>query len=367
MAYHIGIITIDDSENFGNRLQNLAMQTFLTELGYEVKTFHRSYSPWNNMSLKKIVKFLLGRNIWISKKIFKKAYIFQRFYNFYNFNKHYITWDKYTLENISGTSYLETQYEGLVVGSDQVWNFQFFFNDKENLIPDVSSKISKIAVAASIGNISLTAKERRLFQKFLNDFDAVSVRETSAIPLLQEYYCKNVVQICDPTLLMGRRYWERLEKESTVQVREPYILVFFLGEMGNRVRVFYKKMKEALHLQVIDAGYFMDPYYGIGPIDFLKIIYDAEYVLTDSFHCCVFSILFCKKFSIYDRETSDMDASNRTDELMQMFGLINTKNLYSFEEFAKQLPLEHEIIDGVVKAERKKAERFVKEGLHINE
>lgn len=363
MAYHIGIITIDDSGNYGNRLQNLAMQSFLADLGYDMHTFHRIYSPWNRLTLKKIVKLLLGQCIWISKKFFKKAFVFQRFYNFYRFNKHYIAWDKHTFENLPEISYLESNYDGLVVGSDQVWNFNFYFNDKGNLLSDISPEIRKIAVAASIGNTCLSDEERMLFQKYLNQFHAVSVREQSAISLLQPYYHRNIIQICDPVLLVGRKYWDRIKKDSRLKIKKRYILYFFLGTVRDEIQLFCQKVAEQMNLCIVDVNNSKDSCYGIGPVDFLEAVSSAEYILTDSFHCSAFSVLFQKKFSIYDRDTNDMDVSNRTDELLGLFGLRHVKNLFSLDELVCQKPLDGIMIDKILEPEKKKAEDFVKKNL----
>ena len=83
--YRVGIVTIEDCYNFGNRLQNLAMQKLLNDLGYEVHTFHRNYSALAHISGKMYLKILLGKYQKISRFFLKKAFVYQRFYNFYLF------------------------------------------------------------------------------------------------------------------------------------------------------------------------------------------------------------------------------------------------------------------------------------------
>lgn len=363
LGYRIGIVTADDCTNFGNRLQNLAMQKLLSDMGYNVHTFHRNYSMLAHKTLGTYIVLLLGEFIFFSKKICGRAFLFQRIYGVQLFNNRYIKWDKHTFDDVCGTVYLEKSYDALIVGSDQVWNFQWDFNTKETLLYNVPSTIKKISVAASLGNTQLADREKELFQKYLNDFDAVSVREESAIPLLQPYYEGKIIQIKDPTLLVGRKYWKNMAESSRLQVKERYILLFFLGPVSKAVSDFCEKLRNCYHLQVIKLNDFRNPYYGIGPIDFLKMIHDAEYVLTDSFHCSVFSILFQKKISIYNRDTDEMDSSNRTDELLELFEMNDIKNIYSIDELARQIPQNEVFIDTILEPERRKAEEFVEESL----
>lgn len=358
--YRVGIITIDDCWNFGNRLQNLAMQKILKNMEYEVMTFHRKYSGVVDMSIKMKIKILLGKHQKISYFLQDRTLLYQRLYHFYNFNKQYIKWDKHIFEDVPD-KYLEKKYDALVVGSDQVWNFQFNFNKKENLLPEISSRVKKISVAASVGNTKLSIEELNLFRKYLNDFDAVSVREKSAIALLQPYYNGKIVQIKDPALLVGREYWEKIVQNSRLHIKKPYVLLFFLGPIRDDVFALCKELENCCQLQIINPNDVKNPYYGIGPIDFLKMIHDAEYVLTDSFHCSVFSILFQKKFSVYNRDTDEMDSSNRTDELLEMFQIKNSKNIFSMEKLVEQTPVNERFIDDILEQERKNAEKFVRE------
>ena len=209
----------------------------------------------------------------------------------------------------------------------------------------------------------MSGKEIELFKKYLNNFDAVSVREESAIPLLQQYYKGEIIQIKDPTLLVGRSYWEDMIQNSRLRVKEQYILLFFLGPLSDTVTMLCDELEKLYGLQVIQLNDVQNSYYGIGPIDFLKIIHDAEYILTDSFHCSVFSILFGKKFGIYNRNTDEMDSSNRTDELLELFKMKCVKNIYSVSELIEQVPQNEKHIDMILESEREKVNKFIKDNL----
>lgn len=363
IKYRVGIVSIDDSCNLGNRLQNLAMQKLLSDMGYDVKTFHRDYALLAHRTVKNRIRFLCGKFAFLFRHFYRRAFGLKRLYRFHRFNQKYIKWDGHLFEDVCGAQYLGKMYDALVVGSDQVWNFQFHFNTEENLLCHVPSSIKKISVAASIGNIRLTEREKELFQRNLGNFDAVSVREQSSIPLLQPYYSKKIVQIKDPTLLVGRKYWETIQRESDLQVGKNSALCFFLGGVSGEISKFCAELEHKYQMNMIWSNDDRNPYYGIGPIDFIKLVHNVEYILTDSFHCSVFSILFQKKFSIYDRMTKEMNTSNRTDELLEIFRIQNAKNIFSVEELTGQIPQSGDFIDAVLESEKRKMETFVRESL----
>ena len=155
--------------------------------------------------------------------------------------------------------------------------------------------MKRISYAASIGIENLTSKEQRDYKKWLGNYDAISVREESARCLLMKLTGREIAKVADPTFLLELDYWKAM---AVKPIQENYILLFTLSyevslveygkrlakESGKRLVVLNQKQPEPNHeeyIAVMDAG----------PQEFLGYIAYADMVITDSFHCTVFSIL----------------------------------------------------------------------------
>lgn len=355
MDKKIGIVTID-SFNYGNRLQNLAVTNLLMRYSKNVTTFKREYNELNKKTYKTKLKFILGRiSCLFNLKCIKK---YKYIYNFEKFNYKYIRWDNIILEK-SSDEYINENYDMLVCGSDQVWNFKFNFNSHFDILAFADEKIQRVALCASIGNVKIDDKSQKIFDKHLNRFDGISVREKSAEELLKNIR-SDIITLLDPTMLVETDFWNSLIKNLKRNNSERYILIYFLGNISEKVLDFTEQLSEMYSLKIVNINDINDEWYGVGPIEFIKLIKEAEYILTDSFHCCVFSILYNKKFSVYDRYDMQMHSSNRTDQLLSKFNICNRKNIYDTSEFDV---VNYNNKDKILESERKKAEKFLKKVL----
>ncbi len=355
MNYRAAIITID-SYNYGNRLQNLAVQVLLSSYRMHVNTFKRRSNQLNKKNIKNIIKITAGFLNKILGIRQTRLLEYNRLYRFYKFNKNYINWDKRTLEAVCHTNYIDKHYDILITGSDQIWNYKFPFNSKLNLLAFGSDKLKRAALSASIGNIELTEEEKILFSKNLPRFDAVSVREDSANAILR-FIRDDIVTLLDPTMLVDESYWKKKLKKTKLKIPRSYVFVYFLGDMESKIYKFIDKVCAESSLLIVDVNDIKNPYYGVDPIDFIKLIDSSEYIFTDSFHCSVFSILFEKKFSVYDRFGSQMHVSIRTDELLHKFDILDRKNIF---EISKMEQVDYSKKELILEQERKRADLFIR-------
>lgn len=329
----IGIITITDGTNYGNRLQNYALQQILLKMGdVEVETIQmdrKQYLGWMGRLLnicKYIIKPIIGKSVSANKR----RMIFDRF------NRKYIRFSHYTVPSGTCPQNLGSKYDLFVFGSDQIWNtnFKMISENIDFFLGSFAEANQKVAYAASFGSEKIGQGNKDLFQEQLSSFRAISVRENSGMRLAREFGIeKNVPVVLDPTLMLSGEQWENLAKKPDYINAEGFVLTYFLGgenqaiknHIENRVndnnsrvinlRVFYRSQMDKENVAV----------YTTGPEGFLWLIQHAKCVLTDSFHATVFSILFGKAFCVYERRDmlDNQSMRNRIDTLLTMTGLEN--------------------------------------------
>lgn len=222
-------------------------------------------------------------------------------------------------------------YDAFVVGSDQLWLPSNISADYYtlNFVPE---EVKKIAYATSFGVSQLPHKQAEMARHFLNRLNAIFVRETSGQKLIRQLTGKEVPLVCDPTLLFTAEEWNR-QAPQTRKIQENYLLCYFLGNNPEQ-RNFAKKLADALNCKIVqlpnldeyiksDEGFATYPLYDVSPLDFIALIRDARFVLTDSFHCTVFSTLFEKPFFSFRRYNNDSQVStnSRIYSLLDTFGI----------------------------------------------
>lgn len=266
----------------------------------------------------KALKKTLGRNLKIRNACFqnfvKKNFIVSRRYD-----------SKQQLTEAS------KQYSAVVVGSDQLWlpsNIEADYYTL-NWVPD---DVPKIAFSTSFGTSFLPKKQQGMAKQFLNRFQAISVREETGKKMIQEYAGLDVPVVCDPTLLFNGEDWMCIQKKAPI-VKDKYILCYFLGN-NKEDRQFAQRLREytgykivaLLHLDEYikaDNEYADETPYDIGPGELLNLIRNAEYIVTDSFHGSVFSIIYKKRFftSRRVRKEGILCTNNRLDSLFDKLGV----------------------------------------------
>lgn len=206
-------------------------------------------------------------------------------------------------------------YSAFIVGSDQLWLPSNITADYYtlNFVPN-GTDIRKIAYATSFGVAQLPSKQARMAKEFLPRFDNVMVREESGKKLVKHLTGKNVPIVCDPSLLFTAKEWNSILPQNK-RIKEPYILCYFLGNNPDH-RVWAKKFAKVSHCKIVqlpnldeyikgDEDFADYPLYDVDPLDFVALIRDANFVLTDSFHCTALSALFEKSFFCFRRYWDD--------------------------------------------------------------
>ena len=292
----VGILTIQD-ENYGNRLQNYALQTVLESLGHDVVSIQR-HRPSLLRSIKRTARGLLKRDGITAIRQFNATYIHS------------------TCEFVTSTCHsanLIEAFDKFVIGSDQIWNPTFPFSSANDYLPFVQPS-KKVAYAASFGVSSLVKRENET-ANYLADIPFISVRERMAAELIKELIHRDVPVVLDPTMLLTTCDWEKVAKRPECLVIDgEYIFKYVLGKDVNREHI--NKVAEALGASVIDV---YDPALKIGPSEFVWLISHCAAVCTDSFHASVFALLNHKPLTLFGRIDSNADMSSRFDTLLDLF------------------------------------------------
>lgn len=306
----IGMITFHCADNYGAMLQAYGLKQYLHNIGIQAdivryEPFFMTGRHWwiPYLPLKGLVRRLWYTAVgWVCNLRMGKAF-FVRKRNMRTFRETYLV-DKKQKKLFFLRQLKALSYPCYLVGSDQIWNPDItgglrkaYFGAFEN-----KRKEKVIVYGASIGGASLPSQYKRELFRLLNCVDAISVREKEAIPYIESLYGGKVTGVLDPTLLLDRDEWLRIEKPTN---RKSYILVY-VTEKDEALISYVKKLSSQKGLPILevrsiagvtDSEFLID--YTAGPAEFLGYIHKADYVVTNSFHGVVFSIIYQKKFTAF--------------------------------------------------------------------
>ncbi|MDO5150994.1 MAG: polysaccharide pyruvyl transferase family protein [Oscillospiraceae bacterium] len=321
----VGILTFQNTGNFGAVLQAYSLCTYLMNknidvsiINYHNKKIEEREFTWDD------VKFTYFFN---PKKIVKIFYIDklmkQKYQNFQIFLRQGIKYDDKDYCEDNADEMFE-DYDAIIVGSDQVWNTTITGHDKTYFLD--SDDVIKISYAASIGDVKDIDSHELL--ECINRFDLVSVREYQAKEFIEKRISKDVSLVSDPTLLLGRDYWKRfVGKES----KSNYLLLYFYDVQLEKDALNYAE-KNGLDVLVISYGLPKKRYKTVSPTkveEILSLIANASVVFTSSFHAVVFSCYFHTPFYAQNSRNPA-----RIANLLRQLGIENKKLDESISDMA---------------------------------
>lgn len=268
-----------------------------------------------------------------------------------------------------------SQATGFIVGSDQVWRGIYAREMRDLPLFFLSFTSQKqrnrsFAYAASFGSDEWegTPEETAECARLLKDFKAVSVREHSGIRICREVFGVDAVQMPDPALLLDQEDYTRLiHRWWTLRLPQPCMAVYLLDETEEKKQLTQAVAEHAgLYPQQLtahgDAPRAMDRI-PLSVPQWLRCIRDAECVLTDSFHGCVFAIIFNKPFVCLGNEER---GSARFDSLLGTFGLqdrlLNNPTAEQVTE-CMNIPIDWERVNSIRSSEKQRALQFLKKNL----
>lgn len=368
----IGIVTLPLHTNYGGLLQAYALQTALRRMGYDVEHFQlpADYSEFHPLWKMPLVYCMRALRKYIGGE-----------YNIPIFT-HPLKWirkntDAFIASNIhprylSGKEWneqLANEYDAIVFGSDQIWRPIYAYPIEKyfgSFLRD--SKIRRISYAASFGteDNEYSDEQIALCRKLLSQFCAVSVREKSAVSICKERFGVQAEHVLDPTMLLSQEEYIDIFKQSNTPKSEGTLAVYVLDE-SQQIDDFIKEQSLQKGLTPFRINSKVENYNAKlserqqPPVErWLRAFHDAKFVITDSFHACVFSILFHKPFICIGNKNRGM---SRFDSLLNMFGLknrlVDINDIVDYVE--KEIDWEH--VDKVLAQKRQEAFHFLNQAL----
>lgn len=343
----IGIAAVTYKENFGSALQTYATQYILEKMGYDARIFEIK-SVQRSIHFRKLIyyagrvfdsvefKYLMANLKSRSRKAAsaqtdqyaQNMIVRKEAYRWFNEK-----WNK-MLPLVKGWKELSNQaskMDAVIVGSDQNWrpsNIVGGFFTLE-FVPD---NIKKISFSTSFGVPELPPRLHKHAKKFLARMDYISVRENSGAEIVRRECGREATVVCDPTMMLTGEEWLHIQNDKPF-AKGKYILMYLMGDNPIH-RDFIKKLSKETGYKIIgllhgatyisyDENVADEMPYNVGPSEFLNLIRNAQYVCTDSFHCCVFSILYSTNFFVFRRwpDGSKFSANDRLYTLLKFTGL----------------------------------------------
>ena len=315
----IGIVTIIDYYNYGNRLQNYAVSHLLNDrLGCSAVTlegYAESFTRGNAAGMiKEQLALQLCRFPRLAERLLPPYVI--RWFNFSRWSRRWIPRKRfYSCKELPNA--LDRQFDLFICGSDQVWNCRLKNFRADDFFLSFTADHKKIALSASFGINELPKEQKDFYRTGLAGFSHISVREEAGARIVRELTGKDVPVLIDPVLILGREEWIRTEKEPGVDISRPYVLKYYLGETDTDIDRWARDKGFALY----DL---MDPQTpalcSAGPGEFISLVRNAGLICTDSFHCTALAILFRRPFIVYDRRDREESMISRMDTLLGKFG-----------------------------------------------
>lgn len=349
------IITLYGNNNFGNKLQNYALQECIKDLGFICETLRIKYTYRDFYSNMKSLAALCIGTVRMSRADRQKYSCFERF------NKEMLHYTEQRCGTNARNVSEITGYDFYVYGSDQIWN-PTCFGDSDLFMGKMTDYNKNISYAASFGITDLEGEKRKIYREGLKNFRRISIREDAGKVLAESMGAENVEVVLDPTLLIDQSKWEEIACKPSEFPEKKYLLCCFLSKPEKDAVNEIEKTAEDFDYEILDIMDDGGKYYPCGPREFLYYIKHAQVIYTDSFHACVFSFLFDRPFVVFQR-TQVEDMFSRMESLLNLLCLQDRK----YRKNHLQEAMQHNYRKGyqVLEEKRNSSLTFLKKSLDI--
>lgn len=359
----VGILTFHDTLNYGASLQCYGLQKKLNMMGVQTEVVHyqcpkfvKEYSPFyvSQKNIRKFLYMVVALKMNLAKQKKKKA--FQQ--------KYFPLSKSYTRQTIAQAN---GEYDGFITGSDQVWNWKLTDFDTTYFLDFVEKGKKKFSYAASFGLSQIDDDKKPIYQKLLTGYDEMSVRESKGAEIVQSLIERNPDVVADPVLLLTKEQWEEIAR---VPDEKGYVLLYSINDTATFE--YAKKLaevtgKELVYLSApIKCRAKCKKVREIGPDEFLGWFKNADYVVTDSFHGTICSVLFEKKFvALQDRRAENHNS--RIVNFLERVGLTNRIVATVSEQQVMQNTVDYSAVKEKLKAYVEESNCYLKKVIGVLE
>lgn len=328
----IRTLTSHNVYNYGASLQAFSLMHYLQSLGHDCKIIdympeykRGRYNFWYidpASKWYKIIKFwpirLLVCTILVPKRF--KTYSRKKAFDAFTKEKLCLTKRYNTLDELNDEKW---QVDAFIVGSDQVWNTDHATGrDPAHYLTFVPSGAKKVSYAASFGMDIILPQYVEFIKNNLTAFDSISVRESTGVDLLKKLNI-NAFHVVDPVFLNSAGFWQSMINRSIIP-KQNYILVYDFANNESMAK-FAMFLSQKTNMQIVSINDFTRHSYAdinvdnAGPIDFVSLISDASFFISNSFHGTAFSIIFHIPFFVFKRKKGNVNT--RMEDLLYGLGL----------------------------------------------
>ncbi len=356
----VGILTFHRAINYGAVLQAYALNESIKNIGYAPVTIdyknphiEKIYDPihFNYRSLKSFIGGVLTYNRRQKKKK-----------SFEDFRTKFFVLDQ--ISDLYDKKYIKhlNLYKKFLTGSDQVWNYAHTQFDKAYFLDFISDSSKKNSYAASFGFDWIPVEYVADYKKLLEDFNHISVREEQGAAIIKRLLNRKAEVVLDPTMLLSKNDWVKISEDYRREKRD-YILIYQVATSQSLLDFAVNLSKEtnreiicisdALRKR-IKATYVA----GVGPQEFLGLLKNAKYIITNSFHGTAFSINFNKLFFV-EMLPPPAKVNSRLENILDTFNLrsrqiINGNNDNIFNE------IDYTTVNKKLELERQRSLNYLK-------
>lgn len=339
------ILTYQSLDNYGQRLQNYAVENILKKYGlepYSVKILFKKPQKRNLM-----VKIYL----WIFRRyIIKKENLFKKFNDSF-LHVHTIKLDEINYD----------KFDYIAAGSDQIWN-QYLPIDELRVyfLIDVEEQ-KRLLMAPSFGADKIIHSKEKMFSSFLNQLEHCTIREETGKKEIERLTGKSCIRLLDPTLYFSYDKYIGLENKKYKLPNSNYILYFCLGNTNENLLEYVQKYANNKGMILLDIDKLNKNIHSVvGPCEFLKLIRYADVVITNSFHGVAFSIIYKKNFFAFERRKKSIGDS-RVEDLLHVLGIENRYTNFSFDAE----DIDYQKVEERIKQEKMKWDYYLKQRLRV--
>lgn len=334
---NVAIVTLFDNGNYGSELQSFALSQYITTKGHDVTLCHVKAEN-KYVRLLELVVDNISIKLSTSLDMEKRIYFSDRSYNASKQRSisselksyvHQFVVRHIKSKRVSRWHFPNKHFDAYICGSDQIWSALRLPICPQSFLYGISPK-RKIAYAPSLGLDEVPEYYIRQTKKYISDFKYLSVREDAAQLTLKSCMGIDALQVLDPTMLVGVDFWNNmLDKENKSTPNNEYVFCYYLGELSKEAIACINQIAGGRDVIILpyeeDCKKVLNGKYQLAdPLDFVNLIKNAKYVLTDSFHGSVFSVLYEKQFVVTKRShVGRVAQASRIMSLISKFGLEN--------------------------------------------
>lgn len=362
----VGVITFHRAINYGAVLQAYALQHTIDLLGgkaeiidYRCTHLEDNYSLRKRLNSTKSLHAYMAVLLKVGIPLLKKKRKFRHFVNQYlHLSKPYFS---------DTIKECENEYDLLITGSDQVWNYHHTGFDRTYFLDFVKDKQKKSSYAASFGFEQLDESYKETYRCLLQDYKKISVRENSGVDIVKDVLnnYSNVFTTIDPVFLLDAEQW--MYKEVS---EKEYILVYELMPSDTLMEIaikFAKKYKKSI-IRISGSVHrsrnnLVKEINSVHPEEFLGYIHDAEMIITNSFHGTAFSIIFNKELYVVPLEGDMATLNTRMINLLRLFDM-NNRVCTEFTEIVRK-SVNWDLCNEVLSQKKQEAKKYLKELMEV--